>query len=293
MDPVVKKSTRVQLPSGDICAYVLLQERGKGDTTGRTTLAAGSSTPEVPRAKSRSGVARTVACRDVQSSRGAHQPSRSRPAMAPSAVPSAGEPSSRPPDDLPNPQEEKRRALRQEAITDVIAGRAKPVQRERQHGRQGRPHGRHGAAARSRRPAAQGPVRRARPGEDRQDLRDPRRVRQRAAPELPRPGHRPRHARAGPLRRPAAQRRSPSPTARSTTRRSGSRTTTARTTSSCTSAPAPATSRSSSTTSGSPPAATASTAPSPTGSRSATTRPGTAGPTATRAPATCAATPGR
>ena len=49
-------------------------------------------------------------------------------ASAPSAVPSAGEPS-RTADELPNPQEDKRRALRQEAVQEVISGTAKPVQR--------------------------------------------------------------------------------------------------------------------------------------------------------------------
>jgi immune inhibitor A len=51
------------------------------------------------------------------------------PAMAPSAAPSAGEPSVTSQDDLPNPQEDKRRAMRQAAIQDVLAGRAKPVTR--------------------------------------------------------------------------------------------------------------------------------------------------------------------
>jgi immune inhibitor A len=51
------------------------------------------------------------------------------PAKAPSATLSAGEPSVTSHDELPNPQEDKRRALRQEAIQDVIAGRAKPVTR--------------------------------------------------------------------------------------------------------------------------------------------------------------------
>src|SRR5690349_2397075 len=51
------------------------------------------------------------------------------PVRAPSTAPSAGEPSVMSHDDLPNPQEDKRRALRQAALTDVLAGRAKPVTR--------------------------------------------------------------------------------------------------------------------------------------------------------------------
>jgi immune inhibitor A len=51
------------------------------------------------------------------------------PATAPTAAPSAGEPSDMSHDELPNPQEDKRRAMRQAAIQDVIAGRAKPVTR--------------------------------------------------------------------------------------------------------------------------------------------------------------------
>ena len=62
------------------------------------------------------------------------------------------------------------------------------------------------------RPRRQGrPVRRAEPREDRQDLRGPRRVRQRAAPELPGPGHRPDHARARPRSTGRCTTRSPSP----------------------------------------------------------------------------------
>ena len=51
-----------------------------------------------------------------------------------------------------------------------------------------------------------GPVRRARAREDGQDLRRAGRVRQRAAPELPGPGHGPEHAGPGDVRRAAAQR---------------------------------------------------------------------------------------
>ena len=53
----------------------------------------------------------------------------SAPAKAPSSAGSVGEPSGNAHDELPNPQEDKRRALRQAAITDVLAGRAKPVTR--------------------------------------------------------------------------------------------------------------------------------------------------------------------
>ena len=85
-------------------------------------------------------------------------------------------------DDLPNAAEEKRRELREVAISKVLAGDAKVQQARRQRGRQRRPD----EAAES---AGRGPVRRARAREDGQDLRHPGRVRQRAAPELPGPGH--------------------------------------------------------------------------------------------------------
>jgi immune inhibitor A len=49
-------------------------------------------------------------------------------AKAPSAAPSVSEPSNLA-DELPNPAEEKKRALREEALKDVLAGRAKPVKR--------------------------------------------------------------------------------------------------------------------------------------------------------------------
>ncbi|HET6530274.1 MAG TPA: immune inhibitor A domain-containing protein [Actinoplanes sp.] len=56
-------------------------------------------------------------------------PAAARPSALPSsAVPAAGEPTHSA-DELPNPQEDKRRALRQEAIKEVISGRAKPVTR--------------------------------------------------------------------------------------------------------------------------------------------------------------------
>ena len=113
---------------------------------------------------------------------------------------------------------------------------------------------------------------------------DPGRVRQRAAPELPGPGHRPGHRRA----RPAS-------TGRCTTR---SRRRTASKDNSTVWQPdynrahyqdlyfgtGAASSRSRRTTSGSRRAATASTAWSPTGSRSSTTRRATAAATASRAP---------
>ena len=123
-------------------------------------------------------------------------------------------------DELPNPAEEKRRALREVALQKVIAGDAKVAPARREQGRQGR----------QTRQSARGPVRRARAREDGQDLRDPGRVRQRAAPELPGPGHRTRTSRGRPRSTARCTTRSRRPTGRRTTRRSGSRTTTARTT---------------------------------------------------------------
>ena len=79
-----------------------------------------------------------------------------------------------------------------QALADVISGKAKAVTQERQHGRQGRAH----AKARRDQPAAPRPARTSTSSSaasDRPDLHDPRRVRQPAAPELPRPGHRPEH----------------------------------------------------------------------------------------------------
>ena len=109
-------------------------------------------------------------------------------------------------------------------------------------------------------------VRRARAREDRQDLRDPGRVRQRAAPELPGPGHRPGHA--GPDHASTARctTQIPEPDRavdNSTVWQAGLQP--RRTTRTCTSATATASSRSRPTTRSSRPAATASTARSPTG----------------------------
>ena len=113
----------------------------------------------------------------------------------------------------------RRRSARSSAASQA-------AQKQRQHGRQGR----QDQGARG-----QGPRRQAKSGatktqdqyvelqprDDRPDLRDPGRVRQRAAPVLPGPGHRPEHRRPGPLRRSAAQRDPGSPTGRWTTRPSG------------------------------------------------------------------------
>ncbi len=91
--------------------------------------------------------------------------------------------------ELPNPLEEKRRALREQAITQVLNGDATVKNARRQPGRQGQPHqvarGRQRPRQDQRRGPDRGPVRRARPREDRPDLRRARRVRQRAAPGYP------------------------------------------------------------------------------------------------------------
>ena len=124
-------------------------------------------------------------------------------------------------DDLPEPDEEKRRELREAAIKQVIAGDAKVRAARGQQGGQARQDAR--AAGR----AGRGPVRRARAREDGQDLRRAGRVRRRAAAELPGPGHQPGHPGSGDLQRPAAQQDPGARPHARTTRRSGSRTTTA------------------------------------------------------------------
>ena len=105
---------------------------------------------------------------------------------------------------VPDAAEQKRRALRKAGLQQVLNGTAKVEQRGASKvvkvGQTAAP-GRRQGEGRDR-----GPVRRARPREDRQDLRGPGRVRQRAAPGLPGPGHRPGHPGPGPVRRPAAQR---------------------------------------------------------------------------------------
>ena len=63
----------------------------------------------------------------------------------------------------------------------------------------------HRGQARVERPRRRRPVRRARAREDRQDLRRARRVRRRAAPELPGPGHQQEHPRPDDVERAAAQ----------------------------------------------------------------------------------------
>ena len=159
----------------------------------------------------------------VRQRRAARRSSRRPPRRSPSQP--------TPDHDLPNPLEDKRRALRRRA-----SARSSPAGPRRRRStaapssRSARPPAapRRGRAG-TRRPARpdQGPVRRAGPREDRQDLRrcspssatsGTRATRTRTPnPAIPGPDH---------VRRPAAQRRSPSPTARWTTPPSGSRTTT-------------------------------------------------------------------
>ena len=121
-------------------------------------------------------------------------------------------------DDLPNPlRRSKRRDMRDEAITGVLNGELTAGAGQRQHGRQGLADADQAAAplaAAKASKAAQGPVRRAGQTSDRPDLRDPRRVRQRAAPGLPRPGHRPGHRRPGRRSTDRCTTRSPSRTGR-------------------------------------------------------------------------------
>ena len=129
------------------------------------------------------------------------------PAESPAAASVRASPA--PVDDLPNPLEDKRRELREQAVSDVVSGEATPAERSTaarssRSARQPAPAA--GKAAQGQQGTDARPVRRARPREDRPDLRDPGRVRQRAAPELPGQGHRPGHPGPGPVRRPAAQR---------------------------------------------------------------------------------------
>jgi immune inhibitor A len=94
------------------------------------------------------------------------------------APPDGSKPVSRQPtaDELPNPAEEKRRELRQVALQDVIQGKANVQQRGASKvvkvGQTAAP----GAQAEDQY-VELAPVRRARPREDGQDLRDPGRVR--------------------------------------------------------------------------------------------------------------------
>ena len=155
-------------------------------------------------------------------------------AMVPSAVPSAGE-VSHAADDLPNPQEDKRRALREEAIQDVISGQSTPVQRDGSTVvKVGRTAG-GGCANAAGQPRKDQYVELGREKTDKifvilAEFGNERH------PSYPDQDTDPDHPGPGPLRRPAAQR---DPRARphgGQPDRSGSRTTTARTTSSCTSA---------------------------------------------------------
>ena len=88
--------------------------------------------------------------------------------------------------------------MRQEALSDVLSGKRKAREARRQHRREDGQEG--GRQLQEGQEGRRGrPVRRAGPGEDRQDLRRARGVRQRAPPGLPGPGHRPEHP--GPGRR--------------------------------------------------------------------------------------------
>ena len=149
----------------------------------------------------------------------------------------AGQPQGQVSDDLPNPEETKRRELREAAIKQVLAGRRRC---------------RTATAARSSgwaRPRLS-PVRRPRTSTSSSRAR--RRTRSSscwpssatsARPGLPGPGHEPEHPGAGDLQRAAAQQDPGARPRPRTTRRSGRRTTTATTTSSSTSARATASSR--------------------------------------------------
>ena len=123
----------------------------------------------------------------------AHAPGSAPGALAPATARTAPDAVARGDvHDLPSPLESKRRALRQEALTDVIDGGATAQQRNGSTvvkvGRSAASHPSDALAARPPGDAsrgATGPVRRAGTGEDRQDLRDPRRVRRPAAPDYP------------------------------------------------------------------------------------------------------------
>ena len=128
------------------------------------------------------------------------------PVVPPDAVPAA-RPRSRPVTRRPTlrgPASRAAAAGRGQCGQWPREGREARCQQRRQHGQGQRD--RCGRYRRSRQGRGrQGPVRRAGPGEDRQDLRDPGRVRQRAAPGLPRLRHQPGHCRPDALRRSGAQ----------------------------------------------------------------------------------------
>ncbi len=97
----------------------------------------------------------------------------------PTAAPSVAEPA-HVDHDLPNPLEDKRRALRQEGLSEVLTGKSKAQKingstvvkvGKTQATRGQRPHGQ------GEYDPDRGSVRRALPGADGQDLRDPGRVR--------------------------------------------------------------------------------------------------------------------
>ena len=190
-------------------------------------------------------------------------------ALSASAAPPDGSKAANAPrttsDELPNPAEEKRRELRQAAIQDVIAGRAKVEQRGASKvvkvGKQAAPQRKGKAAA-----TEDQYVELAREKTDKifvilAEFGNER------APTLPRPGHQPGDPGAEPRSTARSTTRSRSPTARRTTRRSGRPTTRPPTSGSSTSARATTSSRSRPTTRSSRRVATASTARSATGSR--------------------------
>ena len=215
-------------------------------------------------------------------------------ALSASAAPPDGSKAANAPrttsDELPNPVEEKRRELRQAAIQDVIAGRAKVEQRGASKvvrvGKQAAPQRKGKAAA-----TEDQYVELAREKTDKifvilaefGNERAPTYPDQDTNPAIP-----------GPSRSTArSTTRSRSPTARRTTRRSGRPTTRPTISGTSTSARATTSSRSRPTTRSSRRVATASTARSATGCGCPTTRRATAAATASRARATSAPTRGR
>ena len=194
-------------------------------------------------------------------------------------------------DELPNPQEDKRRELRERALGMVLHGKGKIEQRGAStvmkvgDAQARNKNGRALAAARSTSTSSSPARRRTRSSSSWRSSGTngtraiPTRTPTRTPPDRQ-------------LLRVRCTTRSPSRTATSTTPPSGSPTTHRSTTATCTSAPARTSSRSRRSTRSSPRVATASTEPSATGSRSPTTRRATAAATVSRAGATCAATLG-
>ena len=188
-------------------------------------------------------------------------------ALSASAAPPDGSKAANAPrttsDELPNPVEEKRRELRQAAIQDVIAGRAKVEQRGASKvvkvGKQAAPQRKGKAAA-----TEDQYVELAREKTDKIFVILAEFGNERAA-DLSRPGHQPGDPGADAASTARSTTRSRSRTARRTTRRSGRPTTRPTTSGTSTSARATTSSRSRPTTRSSRRVATASTARSPTG----------------------------